>query len=204
MRATAVLSAVALFTLAAPTAHGQVSTAGAAQSQPTSSGRATETMFQLGMVTPSGDLGETGGVGGGINFVWQRTIAATQHTVGIRLDVPIAAGIAKGNADQGWTFISPALGVVVSMPRVRTYVAPYAFGSVSWNRVSAIDLVSSDEIAETGMGSAFGVGVEVPVGVGRRIAFELRTYSAGLEGWTAQATSLSIGFVSGGIRPPPR
>ena len=193
------LAAIALVAATSAGAQGIV----APSTQPTTGGRASQTMFQLGMVTPTGELGDVGGVGGAINFVWQRTIPATQHTVGIRLDVPVAAGTAKENQDQGWTFISPALGVVVSPVRSRLYVLPYAFASVAYSRVSFLDLLTSEEVSETGMGSAFGAGVELPTGMGR-IALELRRVSAGLDGWTASHTSLSLGFVSGGIRPPPR
>ncbi len=169
----------------------------------TTEGRPSQRTFQLMMVTPTGDLGDVGGVGGGINFVWARTIAATQHTVGVRLDIPIAAGTAIDNQDQGWTFISPSLGVVVSPVRARLHVLPYAFAGVSYNRVSFLDLITDEELSETGVGSAFGAGVELPTGIGR-ISLELRVASVGLENWTASHTSFALGFVSGGIRPPRR
>ena len=175
----------------------------APSTQATTDGRPTESAFQLMMVTPSGDLGDLGGVGGGFNFLWQRTIAASKHTVGIRLDIPFAFGTAKDNQDQGWTFISPALGIVVSPIRERAYVLPYAFAGVSYNRVSFLDLITEEEVSETGMGTAFGAGVELPTGFGR-ISLEVRSASAGLDGWTASHTSLALGFLSGGIRPPKR
>ena len=94
--------------------------------------------------------------------------------------------------------------VVFSGLRERSYVLPYAFASLTYNRVGFFDFETSEETSLTGMGQAFGAGVELPISKRSRIGAELRVVGANLDGAKTNFTSLSIAFISGGVRPAPR
>lgn len=171
--------------------------------QPDFNGRPTSTYFTLGVANPTGVLKAVGETGYQLGLSIQRSFGP-QHFIGWRLDIPLAAGAESADATTGWTYLSPGLGVVVSGLRERSYVLPYAFASLTYNRVGFFDTDTGDEISETGMGQAFGVGVELPISRRSRIGAELRTVGADLDGFNAKFTSISIAFISGGIRPVPR
>ncbi len=166
-------------------------------------GRPTSTYFTLGVANPTGNLKRVGKTGYAMGLSIQRTFGP-QHFIGWRLDLPLAAGAESADATTGWTYLSPGLGVVVSGLRERSYVLPYAFASLTWNRVGKFDTTTGDEVASTGMGQAFGAGIELPISKRSRIGAELRTVGADLDGFNAKYTSFSIAFISGGIRPGPR
>ncbi|MBW7932500.1 MAG: hypothetical protein H3C62_02570 [Gemmatimonadaceae bacterium] len=186
---------------AAAGAQDVAMTMGGAPSAPPS--RPTSTYFTLGTASPTGALKDVGKTGYAMGLSIQRTFGP-QHFIGWRLDLPLAAGAESADATTGWTYLSPGLGVVVSGLRERSYVLPYAFASLTYNRVGFMDLESGDETSSTGMGQAFGVGIELPISKRHRIGAELRTVNADLDGFSAKYTSLSIAFISGGIRPAPR
>lgn len=194
-----------LMLVASATAGAQVMAGGrtAEMPQPDFNGRPTSTYFTLGVANPTGLLKAVGETGYQLGLSIQRSFGP-QHFIGWRLDLPFAAGAESTDATTGWTYFSPGLGVVVSGLRERSYVLPYAFASLTYNRVGFFDTVTGDEISETGMGQAFGVGVELPISRRHRIGAELRTVGADLDGFNAKFTSLSIAFISGGIRPVPR
>lgn len=171
--------------------------------QPDFNGRPTSTYFTLGVANPTGVLKDVGKTGYQLGLSIQRSFGP-QHFIGWRLDLPLAAGAESADATTGWTYLSPGLGVVVSGLRERSYVLPYAFASLTYNRVGFFDTTTGDEISETGMGQAFGVGVELPISRRSRIGAEFRTVGADLDSFNAKFTSLSIAFISGGIRPIPR
>lgn len=194
-----------LMLVASTTAGAQVAVGGrtAAMPQPDFNGRPTSTYFTLGVANPTGVLKAVGETGYQLGLSIQRSFGP-QHFIGWRLDIPLAAGAESADATTGWTYLSPGLGVVVSGLRERSYVLPYAFASLTYNRVGRFDTVTGDEISETGMGQAFGAGVELPISRRHRIGAELRTVAADLDGFNAKFTSISIAFISGGIRPVPR
>jgi hypothetical protein len=195
-----------LMLLVSATAGAQVAEGGGrtmAMPQPQLGGRPTATYFTLGTATPSGDLKAVGKTGYSMGLAISRTFGP-QHFIGWRLDLPLAAGAESADATTGWTYLSPGLGVVVSGLRERSYVLPYAFASLTWNRVGKFDTNTGDEVSSTGMGQAFGAGVELPISKRSRIGVELRTVAADLDGFSAKYTGLSISFISGGIRPAPR
>lgn len=197
---------IALMFLASATAgaQGTMSPRKVELPQPaTYGGRPTSTYFTLGTASPSGVLKDAGKIGYQMGLSIQRTFGP-QHFIGWRLDLPFAAGAASSDATSGWTYLSPGLGVVVSGLRERSYVLPYAFASLTYNRVGFFDLETSDEASLTGMGQAFGAGVELPISKRSRIGAELRVVGANLDGLKTNFTSLSIAFISGGIRPAPR
>ncbi len=187
------------------TAGAQVTTGAhtAELPQPSPGGRPTSTYFTLGVANPTGTLKAVGKTGYQLGLSIQRTFGP-QHFIGWRLDLPLAAGAESADATTGWTYLSPGLGVVVSGLRERSYVLPYAFASLTWNRVGFFDTNTGNELSSTGMGQAFGVGLELPISRRARIGAELRTVGANLDGMNAKFTSLSIAFISGGIRPAPR
>ncbi|HEY3285812.1 MAG TPA: hypothetical protein VGJ96_01685 [Gemmatimonadaceae bacterium] len=196
-----------LLATAAATAAAQKPEAGAPGTvvlpQPQPGGRPTATYFTLGTASPSGDLKAVGKTGYAMGLVISRSFGP-QHFIGWRLDLPLAAGAESADATTGWTYLSPGLGVVLSGLRERSYVLPYAFASLTWNRVGKFDTVTGKEESSTGMGQAFGAGVELPISKRNRIGVELRTVGADLDGFSAQYTGISIAFISGGIRPAPR
>lgn len=194
-----------LMLAASATAGAQVEAGGRTveMPQPEFNGRPTSTYFTLGVANPTGALKAVGATGYQLGLSIQRSFGP-QHFIGWRLDLPLAAGAESADATTGWTYLSPGLGVVVSGLRERSYVLPYAFASLTYNRVGFFDTVTGDELSETGMGQAFGVGVELPISRRSRIGAEMRTVSADLDGFSAKFTSLSIAFISGGIRPQPR
>lgn len=171
--------------------------------QPDFNGRPTSTYFTLGVANPTGALKAVGETGYQLGLSIQRSFGP-QHFIGWRLDLPLAAGAESADATTGWTYLSPGLGVVVSGLRERSYVLPYAFASLTYNRVGFFDMDTGDETSLTGMGQAFGVGIELPISRRSRIGAEMRTVGADLDGFNAKFTSLSIAFISGGIRPVPR
>ncbi|MBM3907391.1 MAG: hypothetical protein FJ363_04825 [Gemmatimonadetes bacterium] len=193
-----------LIVVASATAGAQVEMGapGARMAAPTG-GRPTSTYFTLGTATPTGALKDVGKTGYALGLSIQRSFGP-HHFIGWRLDLPLAAGAESAEATTGWTYLSPGLGVVVSGLRERSYVLPYAFASLTYNRVGFMDLASGDEISDSGMGQAFGAGVELPISKRSRIGVELRTVNADLDMLSAKYTSLSISFISGGIRPGPR
>lgn len=195
-----------LMLVASATAGAQATMGGARTAempQPDLNGRPTSTYFTLGVANPTGALKVVGKTGYQLGLSIQRSFGP-QHFIGWRLDIPVAAGAESTDATTGWTYFSPGLGVVVSGLRERSYVLPYAFASLTYNRVGFFDLDTGDETSLTGMGQAFGVGVELPISKRHRIGAELRTVGADLDGFNAKFTSLSIAFISGGIRPVPR
>jgi hypothetical protein len=199
---------LAIATAAVATAAGaQAAAAGgrtAELPQPQSyGGRPTSTYFTLGTASPTGALKDVGKTGYALGLSIQRTFGP-QHFIGWRLDLPLAAGAESADANTGWTYLSPGLGVVLSGLRERSYVLPYAFASLTWNRVGSFDLETGEETSNTGMGQAFGAGIELPITKRARIGAELRTVNADLDGFSAKYTSLSISFISGGVRPGPR
>lgn len=196
---------IGLMLVATATAAAQVADEGrtTVMPQPDFNGRPTSTYFTLGVANPTGVLKAVGETGYQLGLSIQRSFGP-QHFIGWRLDLPFAAGAESTDATTGWTYFSPGLGVVVSGLRERSYVLPYAFASLTYNRVGFFDLDTGDEISETGMGQAFGVGVELPISRRHRIGAELRTVGADLDGFNAKFTSISIAFISGGIRPVPR
>ncbi len=195
-----------LILFASTTAGAQV-TAGGTRTvempQPEFNGRPTSTYFTLGVANPTGELKAVGKTGYQLGLSIQRSFGP-QHFIGWRLDLPLAAGAESADATTGWTYLSPGLGVVVSGLRERSYVLPYAFASLTYNRVGSFNTETGDESSLTGMGQAFGVGVELPISRRSRIGAELRTVSADLDGSNLKFTSLSFAFISGGIRPVAR
>lgn len=171
--------------------------------QPDLNGRPTSTYFTLGVANPTGALKVVGETGYQLGLSIQRSFGP-QHFIGWRLDLPLAAGAESADATTGWTYLSPGLGVVVSGLRERSYVLPYAFASLTYNRVGFFNTATGDESSVTGMGQAFGVGLELPISRRHRIGAELRTVGADLDGFNAKFTSISVAFISGGIRPVPR
>jgi hypothetical protein len=194
-----------LMLVATATASAQEAVAGrtVAMPQPDFNGRPTSTYFTLGVANPTGLLKAVGETGYQLGLSIQRSFGP-QHFIGWRLDLPLAAGAESADATTGWTYLSPGLGVVVSGLRERSYVLPYAFASLTYNRVGFFDMDTGDETSLTGMGQAFGVGVELPISRRSRIGAELRTVGADLDGFNAKFTSISFAFISGGIRPVPR
>lgn len=194
-----------LVLLASASAGAQVAVGGrtAEMPQPAFNGRPTSTYFTIGTATPTGALKDVGKTGYQLGLSIQRSFGP-QHFIGWRLDLPLAAGAENADATTGWTYLSPGLGVVVSGLRERSYVLPYAFASLTYNRVGFFDTLTGDETSLTGTGQAFGVGIELPISRRSRIGAELRTVGADLDGFNAKFTSLSFAFVSGGIRPVPR
>jgi hypothetical protein len=194
-----------LMLVATATASAQEAVAGrtVAMPQPDFNGRPTSTYFTLGVANPTGVLKAVGETGYQLGLSIQRSFGP-QHFIGWRLDLPLAAGAESADATTGWTYLSPGLGVVVSGLRERSYVLPYAFASLTYNRVGFFDMDTGDETSLTGMGQAFGVGVELPISRRSRIGAELRTVGADLDGFNAKFTSISFAFISGGIRPVPR
>ncbi len=190
---------------ASATAGAQVAEEGrtTVMPQPEFNGRPTSTYFTLGVANPTGVLKDVGKTGYQLGLSIQRSFGPA-HFIGWRLDIPVAAGAESADATTGWTYFSPGLGVVVSGLRERSYVLPYAFASLTYNRVGFFDTDTGDEISETGMGQAFGVGVELPISRRHRIGAELRTVGADLDSFNAKFTSISIAFISGGIRPVAR
>ncbi len=194
--------------LASATAGAQIAPGGGGRTvelpqPPSGNGKATSTYFTLGTATPTGALKDVGKTGYSLGLSIQRSFGP-QHFIGWRLDLPLAAGAESADATTGWTYLSPGLGVVVSGLRERSYVLPYAFASLTYNRVGFFDTLTGDETSVTGMGQAFGVGVELPISRRSRIGAELRTVGADLDGLNAKFSGLSIAFISGGIRPVPR
>ena len=194
-----------LMLAAAATAGAQVTEEGrtTVMPQPDFNGRPTSTYFTLGVANPTGVLKAVGKTGYQLGLSIQRSFGP-QHFIGWRLDIPVAAGAESADATTGWTYFSPGLGVVVSGLRERSYVLPYAFASLTYNRVGFFDTTTGDEISDTGMGQAFGVGLELPISRRHRIGAELRTVGADLDGFNAKFTSISFAFISGGIRPVAR
>jgi hypothetical protein len=194
-----------LMLVATATASAQDAVEGrtVAMPQPDFNGRPTSTYFTLGVANPTGVLKNVGETGYQLGLSIQRSFGP-QHFIGWRLDLPLAAGAESADATTGWTYLSPGLGVVVSGLRERSYVLPYAFASLTYNRVGFFDMDTGDETSLTGMGQAFGVGVELPISRRSRIGAELRTVGADLDGFNAKFTSISFAFISGGIRPVPR
>jgi len=194
-----------LMLVASATAGAQVEVGGrtAAMPQPDFNGRPTSTYFTLGVANPTGVLKDVGETGYQLGLSIQRSFGP-QHFFGWRLDLPLAAGAESADATTGWTYLSPGLGVFVSGLRERSYVLPYAFASLTYNRVGFFDTATGDELSETGMGQAFGVGIELPISRRSRIGAEFRTVGADLDSFNAKFSSLSIAFISGGIRPVPR
>jgi hypothetical protein len=193
-----------LLVVASTAAGAQVATEGPGMPGPApTGGRPTSTYFTLGVANPTGVLKDVGKTGYSLGLSIQRSFGP-QHFIGWRLDLPLAAGAESADATTGWTYLSPGLGVVLSGLRERSYVLPYAFASLTYNRVGFFDTTTGDEISETGMGQAFGVGIELPISKRHRIGGELRTVGASLDSFNAKYTSLSIAFISGGIRPGQR
>jgi hypothetical protein len=194
-----------LMLVATATASAQDAVEGrtVAMPQPDFNGRPTSTYFTLGVANPTDALKGVGKTGYQLGLSIQRSFGP-QHFIGWRLDIPLAAGAESADATTGWTYLSPGLGVVVSGLRERSYVLPYAFASLTYNRVGFFDMDTGDETSLTGMGQAFGVGVELPISRRSRIGAELRTVGADLDGFNAKFTSISFAFISGGIRPVPR
>jgi hypothetical protein len=194
---------IGLMLVASASAGAQVEMGAPGAPMAAPSSRPTSTYFTLGLATPTGALKDVGKTGYNLGLSIQRSFGP-QHFIGWRLDLPLAAGAESADATTGWTYLSPGLGVVLSGLRERSYVLPYAFASLTWNRVGFMDLESGDEISDSGMGQAFGVGIELPISKRSRIGAELRTVNADLDMLSAKYTSLSIAFISGGIRPAPR